>query len=341
MRINKVVTDILIGALCMTAICSCTPVSQKKDRDEVYATEGSALSEPQVTSDLCELPEREAIIYVHYDNYSEGYQARDVLVMSDGRVYVSEEHFTSPTEENSEPLPPEDRLQMLMLSTLPTAQFDVDALTSAYSYMQHVGPDAEFIYDDEIVYDGGYSYTEVNAGGEWIKISEGGAYTGYLDDDYARAALQTIRDELSKLNLDAAAHIYSRDITFVKTYELGDADLTPCKMLITNMDELRAFDEMTGIGLEENECFEEFGDSNYDWFYSSCIAVEIIAYDEVFSIDTVEADAFIVSDDYVGFSSLASLKMATTDLRLGTDKYYCHVAVVPAYDMSVYDGFAE
>ncbi|MBO4425848.1 MAG: hypothetical protein J5776_02460, partial [Clostridiales bacterium] len=66
---------------------------------------------------------------------------------------------------------------------------------------------------------------------------------------------------------------------------------------------------------------------------------EIVAYDEVFGLDTVETEAFIVSKDYVGFGNLGLLKMATTDLRLGVDKYYCYVAQVPAYDMSVYDGY--
>ena len=112
-------------------------------------------------------------------------------------------------------------------------------------------------------------------------------------------------------------------------------------MLITDMEELRAFEEMTGIDLEGNECFEYFGDADYDAFNSMCIAVEIVAYDEVFSLDTVSTDAFIVSDNYVGFSNLGLLKMATTDLRLGTDKYYCYVAQVPAYDMSVYEGFED
>ena len=95
------------------------------------------------------------------------------------------------------------------------------------------------------------------------------------------------------------------------------------------------------IDLEGNECFEYFGDAEYDAFNSMSIAVEIVAYDEVFGLDTVETEAFIVSKDYVGFGCLGWLKMATTDLRLGTDKYYCYVAQVPAYDMSVYEGFVE
>jgi len=107
------------------------------------------------------------------------------------------------------------------------------------------------------------------------------------------------------------------------------------------MEELRAFEKMTGIDLEGNECFESFGDPEYDSFKSMCIAVEIVAYDEVFGLDNVETDAFIVSKDYVGFGNLGLLKMATTDLRLGVDKYYCYVAQVPAYDMSVYEGFVE
>jgi len=207
--------------------------------------------------------------------------------------------------------------------------------------MQYADPNEEFVYEDEVTYDGGYSSTSVNVDGEWVKISEGGVYTGWLDDDYAMAALQIIRDEFYGEDIEISTHIYSKDITFLKTYELGDADVQPCKMLITDMEELRTFEEMTGIDLEGNECFESFGDPEYDSFKSMCIAVEIVAYDEVFGLDNVETDAFIVSKDYVGFGCLGWLKMATTDLRLGTDKYYCYVAQVPAYDMSVYEGFEE
>ncbi len=358
MRLTRMLTTILAGTLCMTALCSCTSAggdgSSKKDRDKdkdeetkVTATETSSAvepgAEPAVTVDLCELPQGEIIIYKHSDNYAEGYQASDVFVMSDGSVYASEEFFSGYTEEYYDPMPAEDRLALLKLYTKPFGQFDVNALTEAYSYMQYADPDAEFVYDEEeVLYDGGYSSTSVNVGGEWVKISEGGVYTGWLDDDYAKAANEIISDEFyDAFDTEISTHIYSKDITFLKTYELGDADVQPCKMLITDMDELRAFEEMTGIDLEGNECFEYFGDADYDAFNSMCIAVEIVAYDEVFSFDNVETEAFIVSEDYVGFGSLGWLKMATTSLRLGVDKYYCYVAQVPAYDMSVYDGFAE
>ena len=356
MRLTRTLTTILAGTLCLTALCSCTSSggdgSSKKDRDKdkdeetkVTATEASSAvepgAEPAVTVELCELPEREVIIHVHSDNYAEGYQASDVFVMSDGSVYASEEFFTSCTEEYFEPLADEDRLQLLMACSFPIAQFDVDELTEAYSLMQYADPNEEFVYDDEVTYDGGYSYTAVNVGGEWVKISEGGVYTGWLEDDYAGEALQIIRDEFYGEDIEISTHIYSKDITFLKTYELGDADVQPCKMLITDMEELRAFEEMTGIDLEGTECLSGFGDPEYDSFNSMCIAVEIVAYDEVFGLDTVSTDAFVVSESYVGFSLLTSFKMATTSLRLGTDKYYCYVAVLPAYDMSVYEGFKD
>ncbi len=356
MRLTRALTTILAGTLCLTALCSCTSSggdgSSKKDRDKdkdeetkVTTTEVSSAVdpgvEPAVTVELCNLPAGENIIHMHSDNYSEGYQASDVFVMSDGSVYASNEYFSGYTEEYYDPMPAEDKLQILKLYTKPVAQLDVNALTEAYSYMQYADPNEEFVYEDEVTYDGGYSSTSVNVGGEWVKISEGGVYTGWLDDDYAKAALQIIRDEFYGEDIEISTHIYSKDITFLKTYELGDADVQPCKMLITNMEELRAFEEMTGIDLAGNECFEYFGDADYDAFNSMCIAVEIVAYDEVFGLDTVETEAFIVSKDYVGFSSLGSLKMATTDLRLGTDKYYCYVAQVPAYDMSVYEGFED
>ena len=351
MKLTRTLTTILAGTLCLTALCSCTSSggdgSSRKDRDKdkdeetkVTATETSSAvepgAEPAVTADLCELPQGEAIIYKHSDNYSEGYQASDVFVMSDGSVYASNEYFSGYTEEYYDLMPAEDRLALLQLYTKPVAQFDVNALTEAYSYMQYADPNEEFVYD------GGYSSTSVNVDGEWVKISEGGVYTGWLDDDYAMAANEIISDEFyDAFDTEISTHIYSKDITFLKTYELGDANVQPCKMLITDMEELRAFEKMTGIDLEGNECFESFGDPEYDSFKSMCIAVEIVAYDEVFGLDNVETDAFIVSENYVGFGNLGLLKMATTDLRLGTDKYYCYVAQVPAYDMSVYEGFEE
>ena len=353
MRLTRTLTTILAGTLCLTALCSCTSSagdgSSRKDKDKdkdeetkVTASEVSSASIPAVTAELCELPEREIIIHTHSDNYAEGYQASDIFVMSDGSVYASNEYFSGYTEEYYDPMPAEDRLALLQIYTKPFGQFDVNALTEAYSYMQYADPDAEFVYEDEVTYDGGYSSTSVNVGGEWVKISEGGVYTGWLDDDYAMAANEIIRDEFyDAFDTEISTHIYSKDITFLKTYELGDADVQPCKMLITDMEELRAFEKMTGIDLEGNECFESFGDPEYDSFKSMCIAVEIVAYDEVFGLDTVETEAFIVSKDYVGFGCLGWLKMATTDLRLGTDKYYCYVAQVPAYDMSVYEGFVE
>lgn len=351
MRLTRTLATILAGTLCLTALCSCTSSagdgSSKKDRDKdeetkVTATEASSASIPAVTAELCELPEREIIIHTHSDNYAEGYQASDIFVMSDGSVYASDEYFSGYTEEYYDPMPAEDRLALLQLYTKPFGQFDVNALTEAYSYMQYADPDAEFVYEDEVTYDGGYSSTSVNVGGEWVKISEGGVYTGWLDDVYAKAADEIISDEFyDAFDTEISTHIYSKDITFLKTYELGDADVQPCKMLITDMEELRAFEKMTGIDLEGNECFESFGDPEYDSFKSMCIAVEIVAYDEVFGLDNVETDAFIVSKDYVGFGCLGWLKMATTDLRLGVDKYYCYVAQVPAYDMSVYEGFVE
>ena len=351
MRLTRTLTTILAGTLCLTALCSCTSAggdgSSRKDKDKdeetkVTATEASSASIPAVTAELCELPQGENIIHTHSDNYAEGYQASDIFVMSDGSVYASNEYFSGYTEEYYDPMPAEDRLALLQIYTKPFGQFDVNALTEAYSYMQYADPNEEFVYEDEVTYDGGYSSTSVNVGGEWVKISEGGVYTGWLDDEYAKAADEIISDEFyGAFDTEISTHIYSKDITFLKTYELGDADVQPCKMLITNMDELRAFEEMTGIDLEGNECFEYFGDADYDAFNSMCIAVEIVAYDEVFGLDTVETEAFIVSKDYVGFGSLGGLKMATTDLRLGVDKYYCYVAQVPAYDMSVYEGFVE
>ncbi len=358
MKITKTLTTILIGTVCMTALCGCSvgesSGSKKKDKDKEKETEVTEETEITETSeavvpvdisvepvDISELPQGEVLIHTGYTNEAEGYQARDIFVMSDGSVYMSEEFFGGFVEEYCDPLPAEDRLQMLKMYTAPVMQFDLNSLAEVYTDMQYIDPDAEFVYDDDVVYDGGYSYIELNIDGEWLKVSEGGVYRGGLEDAYAEEAVQIIRDELADLSMGCTTHVYSKDITFLKTYELRDADVKPCKMLITNMDELKEFEEMTGIDLKGNECFEYFGNEEYDAFNSMCIAVEIVAYDEVFGLDTVSTDAFLVSDNYVGFCNLGLLKMATTDLRLGTDKYYCYVAQVPAYDMSVYEGFEE
>ncbi|MBR5357841.1 MAG: hypothetical protein IK128_01360 [Clostridiales bacterium] len=349
MKLTKTITALLLGTLCMTALCSCssgqdTAASKKKNADNTKDTEttkASYVTEETTSPSIdCELPEGEVLIHTGYTNEAEGYNARNIYVLSDGSVYMSEEFFGGFVEEYCDPLSDEDRLSLLKLYTKPVMQINEPSLLEIYYDMVMIDPDAEFVYEDDYVcYDAGYSYTEVNVGGNWIKISEGGVYNGWLEDDYAKEASELIRDSFSDYSLGITTHIYSKDITFLKTFELTCEDPKPCKMLITNMDELKAFEEQYGIDLESLDSFAYFGDRDYDSFKSLCIAVEIVAYDEVFGLDTVSTDAFIVSDNYVGFGNLGLLKMATTDLRLGVDKYYCYVAQVPAYDMSVYDGY--
>ena len=201
-----------------------------------------------------------------------------------------------------------------------------------------IDPDADFIYEDEICYDAGSGIAEVNQNGNWIKISESGAYSGILDDPFAVSAKEQYKNAVS-FTLDKAAKIYSNTETYVETFECPDTTITCCKQIITSMDELRKFEEDTGIDLESNEYFDGFGDRDYDRFNWCYIAVEVIGWDEYLSLEDVSADAFIVSDDYVGFGLTEDPQIDISD-EIVEQKYYCYVAQVPGYDISLYDGFA-
>ena len=88
----------------------------------------------------------------------------------------------------------------------------------------------------------------------------------------------------------------------------------------------------------EMEDTEIFADPDYDVYYTVCIAVEIFECDEYLSLDEVSADAFIVSEDYTGFAYTEDPQIDISDDTVA-QKTYCHVVVVPSYELSSYDPF--
>lgn len=95
---------------------------------------------------------------------------------------------------------------------------------------------------------------------------------------------------------------------------------------------------LQGVDLRSLESFEYFGDPDYDSFSYICIAVEIFDYHKKYQ--PVEADAFIVSDDYTGFASLDDPTI-DMDNNYAPTKQYCYVVLVPNYSesLAIYDSF--
>ena len=342
MNYRKMLSSLLIGTLCLSALCSCSMGNEgsgskkKKDKDKTQATETT--TEETTTARIdCELPEDEIIMISSGHNESESYYDSITYVMSDGNVYCSAEFWGTNSNNWDNALSDEDRLALLKKYTQPICTIDKGVLTAIYQDIMQIDPDADFVYEDEECYDAGTGTTEVNQNGNWIKISESGVYTGVLDDPFAVSAKEQYKNAVS-FTIDNAANVYSNTETYLETFECPDTTITSCKQMITSMDELKKFEEDTGIDLESSEYFDGFGDHDYDRFNWCYIAVEVIGWDEYLSLEDVSADAFIVSDDYVGFGLTEDPQIDISD-EIVEQKYYCYVAQVPGYDISLYDGF--
>ena len=351
MQKRRMTAAIMAGALCVTALCGCTATGEsktKKDKDkggdeEVETTEESVTEETEASLPLpdVELPEDEVILKEISDNYAEGYQCSSTYVMSDGSVYMSYEYFGGYSDDVNYEFTDEDRLSVLKFYTQPVAQIDEDTLLEMYQNIVMIDPNAEFIYEDDVCFDAGTSILEVNVNGKWVKIAEGGVYYGWLEDDYATETRSLLQQFMATIDLSCTTHIYSKDITYINTFDCTENKPKVGRMLITNMDELKEFEEMTGIDLESLENFEYFGDEDYDAFNSMCIAVQIVKTDIPKDLDSEDDQVFIVSDGYVGFGTVGGPVIDVRDAYGPDFYYYCSVAQLPAYDLSQYDQYLE
>ena len=331
MRSVKPIAALLLASMTMSLfICGCSKQAgtSRKNRDNDEDTDKTKAVE-------VELPENEIIAVTGYRNEAWGHQSSMILVCSDGSVYYSREEFSGYTQYFNDGLTREERLALLEKYTKPAAVIDIDDIKKIYSYMLKIDTDAKFEYSDEYAYDAGTNYTEVNIKGKWIMTSESGDRNGTLDDRYAKKADDLITRSISSFGGLKSANVYSGADTFIDTFECPGSDVQPGKMIITNLDQLRQFERDTGIDLRNNDCFEYFGDKEYDAFGHMCIAVEIYSYHVRYK--PVEADAFIVSEDYVGFASMDDYVDMTNNQAPA--KCYCHVVQLPNYNDSALEDY--
>ena len=88
------------------------------------------------------------------------------------------------------------------------------------------------------------------------------------------------------------------------------------------------------------DAFEYFGDKDYDRFSNTCVAVELVAYPEYLSVEDVTADAFIVSDSFVGFAYIEDPVIDVSD-EIFPENWYVHVVQLPNYQLDDYDLFLK
>ena len=333
MKFKKAITAVLCMSIGMSVLCcGCTTDNggSRRSRNDTGDEE----------EEEYEVPEDEILVVSRSNNEAWGHYRSIKFVTSDGSIYYSSVDFGFGRSQNYSTLTYKDELELLRKYSEPIGRFDPEVIEKLYGCLMKIDTDADFKYSDEEWYDAGSSTIEVlNSDGEYMKISETGCRQGELKDRNARKAMRLIKLNFGLLDIEYIPACYLHTDTFIGTYECT-ADITgDSRMIITNAKELDEFTRLTGVDLRKNDDFEYFGDADYDHFNWACIAVEIKGYDEYLSLSEVSPDAFIVTDTYVGFGFIEDPDIAVSD-EIVAQKYYCHVAVVPNYDMSVYDAFA-
>ena len=286
-----------------------------------------------------ELPEDEILIVSSSHNEAWEHQRGITIVTSDGNVYNSSVYFGSGAIQGPSELSYEEELTLLRKYTNPVGRFEKKDLLGIYKHMLKIDPDSKFKYSDEVWYDAGTTTVQVlTANGEYVKITESGCKNGELQDRYAKKAAEEIQTCFRSLDLSRLPVCYLASDTIIDTIPCTKEQNGSYRRIITNIKELREVERLTGISFTDMDYFEYFGDADYDSFRSSCIAVEITGYDEYLKLSEVSPDAFIVSDSYVGFGFIEDPEIAVSD-DLVDQNYYCHVAVIPNYDLSIYKPF--
>lgn len=323
MKSNKVITSVLAMSLCMSFLCCGCADTKKNNRHNGDETE----EETEV-----ELPENEVLVVTGHRNEAWGHHSSLTYILSDGRVYSSNESFEGYPQYFNGGISLDERLSLLEKYTDPMFIIEEKDIKKIYSNMLKIDTEAEFKYSEECCCDAGTGFTYVYLDGNSIQISESGDRNGELDDRYARKT-----DKLVDLVLDTRsgeripANVYSGNETYIDTLKCPGEVSGDRRRIITNIEELKAFEKDTGIDIRSIDSFEYFGDPDYDAFNYVCIAVEIFDYHVRYK--PVEANAFIVSEDYVGFASLEDpeIDMSKNQAPVST---YCYIAQVPNY----YDG---
>ena len=328
MKFSKILTSILAASLLASSLlCGCDSARNTRK------TKGS--SETEIV-----LPANEILVLNGYKNGAAGSVSSKIFILSDGRVYCSQEQLFGYRETYYKQFTDEQRVGILEKYTTPLTVIPEKDISKLYGYMLKINPDAEFEYDDKYCFDIGTDYTDVYVDGEAIRISESGEMTGRLEDRNAKRA-----DSLINKKLKACGHIdypsvYSGIEFYLDTLECPkDVVTVNSKRIITNLEDLKAFENETGLMLSKIDSFENFGNPDHDAFYDMCIAVQIFACPYMEEPD--EAEAFVVSEEYTGFASLEEGNSADMTYE-GKYKTWCHVVILPSYGTdgtSAYDAF--
>ena len=318
MNFAKALAPVLAASLLATSLlCSC-------DSDS-----GSSRKTRNTTETEIELPEDEILVLCGYQNGFEGYSSSKLFILSDGRVFCSQEQILRRPMYYGEGLTDEQRIELLDKYTTPVAVISEKDMRKLYGYMVNIDPGAEMDYEDLYVTDIGTDYTNVYVDGKCIRISESGEMTGVLDDRNAKKADAFINKTLKSYGVIDYPNVYSGYEVFLDTLECSkEANPFDSKRIITNIDDLKAFENETGIMLRKLEGFEDFGNPDYDSFNYMCIAVQIFACP--YAEEPYKADGFIVSDDYVGFASFEDAN-SVIETYEGRYKFWCHVVQLPYY----------
>ena len=330
MKFKKLVTAVLCMSLGMSVLCcGCDNAGSGRSRRSRSDEEEEEL----------ELPEDEILVVCRSENEAWGHYSSISFVTSDGSIYCSSVDFGFGRNWDYSRLTYEEELKLLQKYTEPIGKMDEETLEKLYGHLMKIDTDAEFKYSDEVWYDAGSSIVEVmTSDGDYIKINESGCKNGELRDRNARKAMSVIRNCSEFRTAETVPACYLHTDTYIETFPCTGEFTGTTHMIITNINELNEFEDLTGIDLKSIDGFEYFGDADYDHFNWACIAVEITCYDEYLSKSEISPDAFIVSESYVGFGILEDPEIDISD-RIVEQNYYCHIAVVPSYDLSVYDPF--
>lgn len=324
MKFAKALAPVMAASLLATSLlCSCDSGAFRQ------------ATEPEI-----ELPKDEILVLNSYKNGFEGYDSIKLFILSDGSVYCSKEQVLRYPLNRNEGLTDEQRIELLKKYTEPVAVIPEKDIREIYGYMVKIDPDAEMDYEDLYVTDIGTEYTEVYVDGKGIRISESGEMTGILDDRNAKKADSLINKSIKSCGAINYPGVYSGYEVFLGTLECSkEANPFDSKRIITNIDELKAFENETGLMLRNIEGFEDFGNPDNDSFEYMCIAVQIFMCPYV--EEPYKADGFIVSDDYVGFASFEESN-AVIQTYEGRYKFWCHVVQLPYYPVegtAPYDAF--
>ena len=324
---RAVVFILMIAVLC----CGCTDAIPLI-KTGYYDDEGEKITE--------ELPEDEVIAIRGFYNYAWGYTNYMRFIMSDGKVYSSNIDSKIGVYDHSGEITDEQKGYLLEKYTEPDGEISMKDLHKLYHYMLKIDTGAEIIRDYGML-DAGIEYTIVYIDGEPVMTYEFGQRTWDLDDSCAVKVNDLISNALCSVKTEINNCLYVKSSSVIMTVRCPDTIKGETRRIINDAGELEKFRQDTGIDLMEYKYFDYFSNSEYDEFSNTCIAVELVEYPDYLSLGDVTADAFIISDDYVGFAYLNDPDVDENIDGTAMNRY-CHVVRLPKdHKASDYEPFLK